>query len=297
MRAFRVLLLVVLFSSLIQTTVSLQAKGGGKWNSRWHRDSGRRSRLHFEGYAGYAAPLFASYIDTYQNQDIYWNPNSGINLDVRLRIRLTDHLSLTFPADFVFGIYQYYTTDGRKINTEAQAGNAPKTVNTEWSIAPNFAPMLHVYPSKHPACPYLGIGIGIGALFSFESWDFTNVDGNEALLVISKFYYPSPQFKGEIGWNIPVKNGVSFNASFVFNLANYVMYRVVLTNYYINGTDTIGEYNERDTIYSYAFSVPDENKGGDCLLAGFAYQNYPQQKISTNLSIKIGFSYNFANRR
>ena len=71
------------------------------------------------------------------------------------------------------------------------------------------------------------------------------------------------------------------------------MYRVELTNYYIDDSDTIGEYTDKDRVYKYSFSAPDENKGGDCLLAGFAYQNYPQQKIGTNVAIKIGLAVKF----
>lgn len=264
---------------------------------KWQDPNAGRSPISLGFHFGYAIPINASYIDTYQNDDIYWNPNSGINLDLRMSIKCNDYLWVVLPIDFVAGFYRYKTTDGRKVNTEAQAGNAPDTMNNEWSVAPNFVPMVHVRPGKHPAIPYIGLGLGIGFLWSFESWEFTNADGKNALLMIAKYYWPTPLFKGEIGWKIPVKNGVSIEIGATFNLANFIMRRVELTNYYINGRDTIGNFDEKDKVYSYSFNAPDENKGGDCLLAGFAYKNYPQQKISTNVSIKFGVSYTFEKAR
>lgn len=252
-----------------------------------------KSNFYFEFLMGYAIPINASYIDTYKNDDIYWNPNSGINLDIRFKFKFTDYIYLALPVDLVIGIYQYKTTDGRKVNTEAQAGNTPVTTNTEWSVAPNLVPTLIVKPHPHPAVPYIGFGLGLGVLWSFESWEFANNDGDNAKLVIAKYYYPTALFKGEMGWDIPIAKRAYFRIAAVFSLANYIMYRVELTNYYVNGNDTIGEYDEKSTVYSYAFNAPDENKGGDCLLAGFTYQNYPQQKISTNVAVKIGFSFNF----
>jgi hypothetical protein len=254
-------------------------------------NEGGKSKVYLDFMAGYAIPINASYIDTFENQDIYWNPNSGINLDLRVRVMFNDFVGLAIPFDFVVGIYQYKTHDGRKINTET--GTMPVTTNTEWSFCPNLTPTIILKPGKHPAIPYFGVGVGLGFLLSWESWDFMNKDGLRTQLYMVKNYWPSVDVKAEIGWNIPLSKGFFFDISCVFNLANYIMYKVELTNYYINNRDTIGLYDEKSRIYNYAFDVPDENKGGDCLLAGFVYENYPQQKIATNASVKIGFSYNF----
>ena len=259
---------------------SLSAKSGGK-----------KTNFYMDFLAGYAIPINASYVDTFENQDIYWNPNSGINIDMRFRYMFNDIIGIAFPIDVVIGIYQYKTHDGKKINSEQ--GTNPITTNTEWSVCPNFTPTIILKPHKHPAVPYFGVGVGIGILWSWESWDFMNRNGLRTQLYIYKNYWPSVNAKAEIGWNIPIQNGFYFDISCVFNLANYMMYRVELTNYIINNRDEIAQWDEKSRIYNYAFDVPDENKGGTCLLAGFAYQNYPQQKISTNVSIKIGFSYNF----
>ena len=89
---------------------------------------GQDSRL------AYAAPVNASYIDTFQNDDIYWNPNSGASLSAAVNLRVNDAVRLIFPADLVVGYTRYKTTDGRKVNTEAQAGTTPDTTNTEWSF-------------------------------------------------------------------------------------------------------------------------------------------------------------------
>lgn len=286
MRYKKIIILIVLI--LITQIIFGKAKSISKLKGK-----NPTNKFILEFMMGYSVPINCSYIDTYKNQDIYWNPNSGVNFDLRFTVKFNDYLSLSFPIDLTVGYYQYTTTDGRKINTEDQAGNQPITTNREWSVAPNFAVMLMVKPGKHPAVPYFSFGIGVAFLWSFESWDFTNVNNQSALLMIAKYYYPTPSFKGEIGWFVPITKKLSFRIAGVFNLSNFIMYRVELTNYYIDGEDTIGNYNEKDTVYSYAFNVPDENKGGDCLLAGFAYQNYPQQKIGTNLSLKIGFSFNF----
>lgn len=240
---------------------------------------------------GYAAPVNSSYVDTFENQDIYWNPNSGLNAELRLAYPINEHMSIVIPADLIVGYYQYNTTDGRKVNTEAQAGNTPKTVNTEWSFSPSIVPMLLVETGSSPAIPYIGIGAGLGLLWSYETWDFTNDNGDNAQLVIDKFYAPTPVFKGEVGWKIPYEKKLDIHIAGVFTMVNYIMTRVELSHYYINGADTISEYDTKDTVYSYAYNVPDENKGGDCLLAGFAYNNYPQQKISTNFTFKIGLTY------
>ena len=254
---------------------------------------GGRSPVSIEFMTGYAIPINASYVDTYQNSDIYWNPNSGFNLDLRLKFRVNDYFWLAVPVDFIAGVYQYDTTDGRKVNTEAQAGTVPDTVNTEWSVAPSLSLMAMVRPGKHPAIPYFGVGVGLNLMWSFESWKFTNVDGNSVLLMIAKHYWPTPVFKGEIGWDVPLGGGFSFRFAAVFNLANFIMRKVRLTHYYVDGENRIHKYDEKSTVYNYAFNAPDENKGGDCLLAGFTYQNYPQQKIGTSIALKIGFAYNF----
>ena len=285
----KIIILIFTVFLLANTTYQVQAK-----NIKTKKSSQKaKTRLHFNLLAGYAIPINASYVDTYENQDIYWNPNSGFNLELRLTYHFTDLIRLAFPLDIVIGLYQYTTTDGRKVNTEAQAGNEPLTTNTEWSIAPNFVPIFQVKPHMHPAVPYIGFGLGIGILWSFETWDFINADDKRTVLVINKYYYPTPLFKGEIGWDIPLTNRFHFRIASTFNLANYIMYRVELSHYYVDGQDNIGDYDEKSRYYTYGFDMPDENKGGDCLLAGFTYQNYPQQKIATNLAVKIGFSYNF----
>ena len=253
----------------------------------------RKPKFYFDLLLGYAVPINASYIDTYKDQDIYWNPNSGININLRFRLMFTETFGLAFPLDVVVGIYQYKTHDGKKINTEAEAETNPETTNTEWSVCPNFTPTIILKPSSHPGCPYFGIGIGVGLLWSWESWSFTNVDDESVLLIILKYYYPSVNVKAELGWNVPLNKAKTFyfNISCTFNLANYIMYKVQLTNYYVDNVDKIGDYDEKSTIYNYSFNSPDENKGGDCLLAGFVYQNYPQQKIGTNAEVTIGFSW------
>lgn len=273
-------IIIILFLIGLQITIYGKTKGD-------------KSRIFFEFLAGYAFPINASYIDTFKNQDIYWNPNSGGNLEIRLTIKCNDYLYVAFPVDLVAGYYQYKTTDGRKVNTEAQAGTAPETINREWSVAPNFGVMVLAKPGKHPAIPYIAIGAGVALMWSFESWDFTNVDGKDTLLVITKHYWPNPVFKGEVGWLIPLKKGFYFRIAATFNLSNFIMRKVVLSHYYIDGDDHISDYDEKSTIYNYAFNAPDENKGGDCLLAGFSYKNYPQQKIGTNIGFKIGIAYNF----
>jgi hypothetical protein len=255
------------------------------------KTNGQKSKIYLDFMLGCAIPINASYIDTFENQDIYWNPNCGANIDLRLRIMFNDIIGIALPLDFVIGIYQYKTHDGKKVGTEA--GTNPITTNTEWSLCPNFTPTIILKPSKHPACPYFGVGVGIGFLWSWESWDFTNRLDMRAQLYMIKYYWPSVNVKAEIGWNIPLGKGFSFDISCVFNLANYIMYKVELTNYLLNNVDTIQYYDEKSRIYNYAFDAPDENKGGNCLLGGFVYENYPQQKIATNASVKIGFSYNF----
>ena len=250
-----------------------------------------KTPFYLDFRTGFAFPVNASYIDTFENQDIYWNPNSGLSLDIKFVCILSDILWLTLPVDSVLGLYQYTTTDGRKVNTEAQAGNTPETVNTEWSFAPSFTPMLMVKLGKQPGAPYIGVGAGIGLMWSYESWSFTNVDDNGALLTMTKTYWPALVFKGETGINIKLRNRLAMNISGNFTVANYVMKRVQLDHYYINGADTIGEYDIKDLAYTYGYDVPDENKGGDCLLAGFTYNNYPQEKIGTNFTVKIGLVY------
>lgn len=240
---------------------------------------------------GYAFPVNESYIDTHQNDDIYWNPNSGINIDTRLNFNFNKNLSLIIPLNTNIGYYQYKTTDGRKVNTEAQAGNRPETTNTEWSIAPDLGIMVKAKLGDSSLLPYIAVGISAGLLYSWETWEFQDDNGDDAKLDILKMYDISPVFKGEIGWNIPLKDKVDLKIAATFNLVNYIMKRVELTHYYINGVDRIDEYDEKSTVYNYSYNAPDENKGGDCLLAGFTYNNYPQQKISTNFSLKFGISY------
>ncbi len=247
-----------------------------------------QSNLYLEVFGGYAIPLNESYVDTHENKDIFWNPNSGLNAEGRLNFKINDVLILAVPLNVNVGFYAYHTDDGGKVGTEA--GTNPDTLNTEWSVVPDLGLMLFTNAGKKSTAPYIGIGAAVGYMHSWETWDFVNQDGNDVLLVISKFYDLAPVFKGEIGWRF--KSGKKdFKIAATFNLANYVMKKVVLTNYYIAGEDTIGNWDTRSTVYSYAYDVPDENKGGDCLLGGFAYNNYPQEKISTNLAIKIGFQF------
>ena len=284
----KIFILIITF--LLFASISYSAEAKNLKTKKYSQKA--KTNLHFNFLAGYAIPVNSSYVDTHENQDIYWNPNSGFNFEFRLTYHFTKLIRLAFPLDVVIGLYQYTTTDGRKVNTEAQAGNKPITTNTEWSIAPNFVPIFQVKPHKHPAVPYIGFGLGIGVLWSFETWDFTNADNKRTVLVINKYYYPTPLFKGELGWDIPINGRLHFQIASTFNLANYIMYRVELSHYYVGGEDKIGDYDEKSRYYTYGFDVPDENKGGDCLLAGFTYQNYPQQKISTNFAIKLGLSYN-----
>ena len=90
-----------------------------------------KTNLMLEFLLGYGFPVNSSYIDTYENTDIYWNPHSGITADLRLTVKLHEFVYLALPIDISFGIYQYTTTDGRKIGTEAAAGHEPITTNTE----------------------------------------------------------------------------------------------------------------------------------------------------------------------
>ncbi|MBN2546405.1 MAG: hypothetical protein JXB50_11455 [Spirochaetes bacterium] len=276
------LILIILIAYLLYPLKRTTAKGKEP-----------KSPVFLELMAGYAIPVNANYIDTYQNDDIYWNPNGGIDIDLRITIKFHPLIYFSIPFDTVFGFYKYITTDGRKVNTETQAGTTPVTTNWEWSVAPNIVPMIMYKPYDHPAVPYIGIGIGVGFLVSYESWEFTNVDDKAAKLVIVKYYLPQPSFKGEFGWYVPITKKLHFRIATVFNMVNYPMIRVVLTNYYIDGEDHISEYDEKSRIYNYAFNSPDENKGGDCLLAGFNYANWPEQKIGSNVTLKIGFAYNF----
>jgi len=253
---------------------------------------GQMDSMKKEILLGYAIPVNASYVDTYQNHDIYWNPNSGLNLDLRLEKQINEHFSLIVPLNTNIGFTRYNTTDGRKVNTEADAGNTPETINTEWSVAPDIGIMLKSSLGGKRSSPYIALGMALGYLHSWESWEFTNVDGQDVTLIISKYYDPSPVFKGELGWEFPLENKeADLRIVAGFNMVNYIMKQVVLTHYMVAGNDRIGDYDSKSTVYNYAFNAPDENKGGDCLLAGFTYNNYPQQKISTNFTIKIGLSY------
>jgi hypothetical protein len=252
-----------------------------------------KTNLTLEILLGYGFPINESYIDTIGSRDIYWNPHSGITLDLRFTLKVHEFVFIALPIATSFGIYQYETEDGKKINTEAQAGNKPITTNTEWSFAHDFVPMVYVKPGKHTAIPYIGIGVGVGVCWSWETWEFTNVDDDKVKLVIQKSYLPNAVFKGELGWIIPINKRLSFRVAGFFTLTNAVMIRVELTNYYINDVDTIGDWDEKSRVYNYAFNAPDENKGGDCLLSGFNFENYPQQKIGSTAGIKLGFGINF----
>jgi hypothetical protein len=251
----------------------------------------QEARLSVTAGAAFAMPVNASYIDTYQNEDIYWNPNAGLAACTALRIRVNDLVSIALPLEVVVGWTRYTTTDGRKVNTEAAAGTNPRTTNTEWSIAPSLGAEVLVRLGRGPASPYIGIGACLGLLWSGESWEFVNVDGEHARLTMIKDYWPTPILRGEVGWDIPLRNRWALNAALTFSMANFVMKRVTLTHYYIDGEDHIDEYDEKSRVYTYAYDAPDENKGGDCLLAGFTYQNYPQDKISSNAALRISAVY------
>lgn len=251
-----------------------------------------KTNLMIEVLLGYGFPINASRLDGWiGNTDYYWNPHSGITADLRFTLKLHEFVYLTLPIAGSFGIYQYTTDDGRKVNTEAQAGNEPVTTNTEWSFVHDFVPMVYVKPGKNAAVPYIAIGLGVSVCWSWETWEFTNVNDDKVKLVIQKSYLPNPTFKGEFGWIIPLTKRFNFRVAGFFTLVNAIMIRVELTHYYINDEDTISDWDEKSRVYNYAFSAPDENKGGDCLLSGFNFENYPQQKIGTTAGIKIGFGF------
>jgi hypothetical protein len=249
------------------------------------------SRLSLTAGAAYAMPVNASYIDTYQNEDIYWNPNAGVAACTALRIRVNDLVTIALPLEVLCGWTRYTTTDGRKVNTEAAAGTNPTTTNTEWSIAPSLGAEVLVRLGRRPASPYIGIGACLGLLWSGESWEYVNVDGQDTRLTMIKDYWPTPILRGELGWDVPLRNRWALNMALTFSMANFVMKRVTLTHYTIDGKDHIDEYDERSRVYTYAYDAPDENKGGDCLLEGFTYQNYPQEKISSNAALRISAVY------
>lgn len=291
----RHLAVILLYGLLAASALQGAEKDARKLSARIkaNLDLAGKSNYYLDLRTGLALPVNASYVDTYENQDIYWNPNSGLSFDMKLTYKFSPSVWLSLPLETVVGYFRYTTTDGRKVNTEAQEGNTPLTTNTEWSVAPSFVPMLMLKADAKNTTPYIGIGAGIGLMWSYETWDFTNNDGNDALLYITKYYDPAIIFKGETGISIPLRKRLALNIAGTFTVANYVMKRVELSHYYIAGTDTIAAYDVVDTVYSYGFDVPDENKGGDCLLAGFAYNNYPQQKIGTNFNIKVGFTYHY----
>ncbi len=252
------------------------------------------TNLTLEFLIGYGFPINASYLDTpYQNTDYYWNQNSGITADIRFTLKLHEFVYLSIPIAGSFGIYQYTTDDGKKIGTEARAGAEPITTNTEWSFVHDLVPMVYIKPGKHAAVPYAAIGIGVSVCWSWETWEFTNIDDKKVKLVIQKSYLPNPTFKGELGWIIPLTKRFSFRIAGFFSMTNAIMVRVELTNYYIDDEDTIGDWDEKSRVYNYSFNAPDENKGGQCLLAGFNYANFPQQKIGSTAGIKLGFGVNF----
>jgi hypothetical protein len=281
-----ILILIILLS--LTFFINSQAK------TRVLKGKDPKTNLILEILLGYAFPINASFLDvTYVNTDYYWNPHSGITADLRFTLKLHEYVFLALPIDVSFGIYQYTTGDGSKVGTEAAAGHKPITRNTEWSFTHDFVPMVYVKPGKHAAVPYLGLGVGVSVCWSWETWEFTNVDDEKVKLVIQKSYLPNPAFKGEFGWIVPINKRLSFRIAGFFTLTNAIMIRVELTNYYINDEDTIGEWDEKSRVYNYAFNAPDENKGGDCLLGGFNFDNHPQQKIGTNAGIKLGFGINF----
>lgn len=252
-----------------------------------------QTNLTLEFLVGYGFPINASYIDTYQNTDIYWNPHSGITADLRFTLKLHEFVYLAIPFAASFGIYQYTTTDGRKVGTEDAAKAKPITTNTEWSFVHDLVPLVYIKPGKHAAVPYIALGVGVSVCWSWETWEFTNIDDKKVKLVIQKSYLPNPTFKGELGWIIPLSKRFSFRVAGFFTLVNAIMIRVELTNYYIDDEDTISKWDEKSRVYNYSFNAPDENKGGDCLLAGFEYANFPEQKIGTTAGIKLGFGVNF----
>ncbi len=254
------------------------------------------SALKLSGYflGGYSFAVNESYVDTHKNKDIYWNPNSGWSFRAGIIFALSERFDLRIDIDGVFGYYKYGTDDGGKVNTESQAGNNPPTTNTEWSQSFNFHIMLIAkIITRGKFLPYFGIGAGIGILQSYETWEFKNADGDNAKVFIRKYYPIALSFKGVVGfvWKIMNKLGLMLEAS--FTLVNFVMSKVIINKYTINGVDHTDDYTLGERTYTYQYDIEDENKGGDCLLAGFNYSNYPQQKISTVFSVQMGVFFQF----
>lgn len=243
---------------------------------------------------GYSFAVNESYVDTHNNKDIYWNPNNGWGFLAGLGLKLSKLFDIRIDITGVFGYYKYQTDDGGKVNTETQAGRAPATWNTEWSQSFNFHVTFIVkLIQTGKFIPYIGLGAGFGYLKSYETWEYNNVDGEDAKLYIRKYYPLALSFKGSLGfmWQIMKKVGIMFEVS--FTLVNFVMSKVILYKYTIGGEDHTDDYTLGERTYTYEYDIPDENKGGDCLLAGFNYSNYPQQKIGTALGVYMGVYFYF----
>jgi hypothetical protein len=138
-------------------------------------------------------------------------------------------------------------------------------------------------------------GVGAGPYFArtYESWEFTNVNGQKARLEIKKYYPVTLGFVGKLGMDIRLSKSLSLVLEGQFEAVNLTMSQVDLTSYTLDGVETIKKYNRNQRTYIYARDVPDENKGGGALLAGFNFANYPQEKIAMALGIRVGVAYRF----
>jgi hypothetical protein len=242
---------------------------------------------------GYNFKKNESYVDTVDNKEIYWNPNSGFSMFFGIR----DFFAKTFEwrVEFsgTFGYYQYDTTDGRKVNTEAAAENVPPTKNVEWSQIFSIVPSIGQRYNFSKIAFTFGVGLGPYFSRSYETWDFGNVDGQDAHLEIKKYYPITIGFIGRGGIEYKVSNNINIICEFQFEAVNFVMSQVDLTSYTLDGEEQIDNYTRSQVTYVYARDIPDENKGGEALLAGFNFANYPQEKIGTVMTLKLGVSYKF----
>lgn len=250
--------------------------------------------MNFYFLGGYSFAVNSSYVDTHANKDIYWNPNNGWAFKTGLGFVLSKTFEIRIDITAVFGYYKYKTDDGGKVNTESNANRRPPTMNTEWSQSFNFhVTFITKLVQKGRFIPYIGLGIGLGYLKSYETWEYSNVNNLPAKLYITKYYPIALSLAGSFGfrWMLTKKLGLMMEAT--FTVVNFVMKKVVLHKYTIDGVDHTNDYSLAERTYTYDYNIPDENKGGECLLAGFAYSNYPQQKIGTSLGIYMGIIYNF----
>jgi hypothetical protein len=254
--------------------------------------SAKQTYIYFTG--GYSFAVNYSYIDTTANKDIYWNPNNGWALKAGFGIVISPIFDLRMDITGVFGYYKYPTRDGGKVNTENQVGSSPPTVNVEWSQSFNIHfTLIAKLVQKGSFIPYIGVGAGIGYLKSYETWDFINSNNQHAKLYLRKYYPIALSFSGTIGfkWMFTKNLGLIFESAFY--LVNYVMKKVIIYKYTIDGVDHTNDYTLAQRTYTYHYDIPDENKGGECLLSGFNYANYPQHKIGTAFKTFLGVVYFF----